>query len=100
VTNVISEHVQTKIAIKWIVIKDIPKYANIRETMEDYGDYGRCKFMEYCRFDHNDVSQNSDKIVSLENKISKLEREKSARIVNENLARNVELKLGVFENQM
>ena len=66
-------------------------------------DYGRCKFMEYCRFNHdkqNDVSQNSEKIVSLENKISKMEERISKNCDNENLAKNVEKKLEVFENQM
>ena len=59
--------------------------------------------MEYCRFNHdkqNDMSQNSEQIVSLENKISKMEERISKNCDNENLAKNVEKKLEVFQNQM
>ena len=75
-----------------------PKICNFQR------EFGRCKFTTYCKYSHkkqNDISENSDKIKEIENKLVKFETiaQQNAPL-EKNLLKDVEKKLKNMENQI
>ena len=67
------------------------------------GRFGRCKFLEYCKYDHRkpkDIRELMGKVVTITMKIEVIEKTKQKDSNDKELAKVVENKIEVFEKQI